>query len=78
MLGTSPIQPIYNMTCSHIQGNNPKCTTTPAPDSCDHSIDLGVRCLTCQELYEATVEKMRMCESEITSIASDINSQGKH
>ena len=67
MLGTSPIQPIYNMTCSHLQGN---CIATLAPDSCDHSMDLGVRCLTCQDLYIATVEKLRMCESEITSLLS--------
>ena len=80
MLGTSLVQPIYNMTCSHLQGN---CTATPAPDSCDHSMDLGVRCLTCQDLYVATVEKLRMCESEITSLlsfststASSDNSEG--
>ena len=70
MFGASPIQPIYNMTCFHLQGNPPDCTATPAPDSCDHSMDLGVRCLTCQDLYIATVEKLRMCESEITSLLS--------
>ena len=73
MFGASSIQPIYYMTCSHLH-NNSNCTATPAPDSCDHSMDLGVRCLTCQELYTATVEKLRMCESEITTILSSSTS----
>ena len=68
------------MTCSHIQGNHFNCTATPAPDSCDHSMDLGVSCLTHQEAYIATVEKLRICESEVTtplllstSITTDCN-----
>ena len=84
MFGASPIQPIFNMMVSHIQDNYSNGTATPAPDSCDHSMDLGVRCLTCQELYTATVEKLKMCESEITtplslstSVITDDNSQGR-
>ena len=52
------------MSCST---HPPHCTATPAPDSCDHSTDLGVRCLTCHQVYTTTVEKLGMCESMITT-----------
>ena len=47
-------------------------------------MDLGVRCLTYQQAYTETVEKLRTCESEITtslsastSVVSDESSSGK-
>ena len=42
-------QPIYTLTCPSSESDPPDCTATLAPDSCDHSMNLGVRCLTCQE-----------------------------
>ena len=44
------LQSIYNLTCLSHQSDPPDCTATPAPDSCDHSMDLGVRCLIYQEV----------------------------
>ena len=44
------VQPIYNLTCSSSESDLPNCTVTLAPDSCDHSMDLGVRCLSHHEV----------------------------
>ena len=51
------LQSIYNLTCPSPQSDPPNCTATPAPDSCDHSMDLGVRCLTHQEVCENMHDK---------------------
>ena len=67
---------LYTLTCLSSESGPPDCTATPAPDSCDHSMNLGVRCLTYQQAYTETVEKLRMCESEITASTSNTNGCG--
>ena len=47
------LQSIYNLTCLSHQSGPPDCTAIPAPNSCDHSMDLGVRCLTYQEVCDS-------------------------
>ena len=71
--GDASNKPLYTLTCSSSESDPSDCTATPAPDSCDHSMDLGVRCLTHQEAYRAVVKKLRMCESEITASTSNAN-----
>ena len=52
--GESSNQPMYTLTCSSPESDSPDCTVTPAPDSCDHSMDLGVRCLSHQEVTSSS------------------------
>ena len=48
--GVYTSRPMYTLTCSSSESDPPNCTVTPAPDSCDHSMDLGVRCLSHHEV----------------------------
>ena len=58
-------QSIYNLTCLFHQSDPSDCTTTSALDSCEHSMDVGVRCLSCQEVCESMHD-----ESETTPTVS--------
>ena len=52
------LQSVYNLTCLSPQSDPPNCTATiPAPDSCDHSINLGVTCSSHQEVCENMHDK---------------------
>ena len=57
------LQSIYNLTCLSHPIDPPECEANPAPDSCDHSMDLGVRCLTYQEVCVSIHD-----ESETTEV----------
>ena len=59
------LQSIYTLTCPSPQSDPPDCTATPAPHSCDHSMDLGVRCSSHQEVCESMHD-----ESETTATVS--------
>ena len=48
------LQSIYTLTCPFPQSNPPDCTAIPALDSCDHTMDLGVRCSSHQEVCESS------------------------
>ena len=41
---------MYNLTCPSSESDPSDCTATPAPASCDHFMDLGVRCLSHHEV----------------------------
>ena len=68
--GESSVQPIYNLTCSHPESDPPDCTATPAPDSCDHSMDVGVRCLShkevCVSMHDKSETTATMSVTEFT------------
>ena len=44
------LQLIYNLTCPFPQSDPPDCTATPASETCDHFMNLGVRCSTYLEV----------------------------
>ena len=58
------LQSIFTLTCSSPQSDPPDCTAIPAPDNCDHSMDLGVRCLSHQEVCVSMHD-----ESETTEVS---------
>ena len=52
--GESSNQPMYNLTCSSPESDPPDCMPTPASDSCDRSMDIGVTCLSHQEVTSSS------------------------
>ena len=61
------LQSIYNLTCCSPESDPPNCTAIPAPDSCDHSMDLGVKCLTYQEVSKRDSTKLNQFTGELTT-----------
>ena len=59
------LQSIYTLTCSSTESDPPNCTATPASDSCDHSMDLGVRCLTYQEISKRDSTNLNQLTGEL-------------
>ena len=59
------LQSIYNLTCLFHQSDTSGCTAAPPSNNCDLSMDLGVRCLSHQEVCESMHD-----ESETTATVS--------
>ena len=70
--GESSNRPIYNLSCSSPESDSPDCTVTPAPDSCDHSMDLGVRCLSHQEVTSSSSDNSSTALGAVTNNSSEV------
>ena len=75
------VQPIYNLTCSSSESDLPNCTVTLAPDSCVHSMDLGVRCLSHHEVASksnsiSNESTPLVCSPTLATISCNCSAEG--
>ena len=59
---------MYNLTCLSSKSDPPDCTATPAPDSCDHSMDIGVTCLSHQEVNSSSSDNSSEALGAVTGL----------
>ena len=66
--GESSNQLKYTLTCSSTESDPPDCTASLAPDSRDCSMDLGVRCLSHQEVTSSSSDNSSEALGAVTGL----------